>query len=120
MALSDHLTCRTLGVSIASMEVRPIPSAGVSAYQEFLRSRDLSVGVYRLDVGAVDSQQPHTEDEVYHVLAGRATFTADGETVEVAAGMCLFVPALQQHGFHHITEALEVLVVFGPAEGSRS
>jgi hypothetical protein len=32
----------------------------------------------------------------------------------------LFVPARMEHRFLDIREALEVLVVFGPAEGSRS
>ena len=98
----------------------PLPRESNSLYQEFLRSPDLSVGVYRLQPGATDSQQPHREDEVYYVLAGRAKFTADGQTVEVAAGICLFVPTLEHHKFHDITKPLEVLVVFGPAEGSRS
>ncbi len=102
------------------MEMRILPPASSRSYQEFVRSRDLSVGVYRLQPGTTDSQQPHKEDEVYYVLAGRAKFTANGKTVDVAASVCLFVPALEPHGFHDITEALEVLVVFGPAEGSRS
>jgi mannose-6-phosphate isomerase-like protein (cupin superfamily) len=102
------------------MEMRTLPLESDNPYQEFLRSPDLSVGVYRLRPGATDSQQPHKEDELYYVLAGRAKFTADGETVEVAAGMCLFVPAFESHRFHDITEPLEVLVVFGPAEGSRN
>ena len=37
----------------------------------------------------------------------------------VAAGLCLFVPAHEPHHFHDIVDDLEVLVVFGPAEGSR-
>jgi mannose-6-phosphate isomerase-like protein (cupin superfamily) len=102
------------------MEMRTIPPANGHPYQEFVRSPDLSVGVYRLRPGAADSQHPHKEDELYYVLAGRAKFSAGGETVEVAAGMCLFLPALEHHRFHDITEPLEVLVVFGPAEGSRS
>jgi hypothetical protein len=32
----------------------------------------------------------------------------------------LFVPAGESHRFHDIVEALEVLVFFGPAEGSRA
>lgn len=32
--------------------------------QEFVRSKDLSVGVYKLDPGMTDSQQPHREDEL--------------------------------------------------------
>jgi mannose-6-phosphate isomerase-like protein (cupin superfamily) len=101
------------------MEMRHLPSATNRPYQEFLGSPDLSVGVYRLTPGATDLQEPHKEDEVYYVMAGRAAFTGGTTTVEVTAGACLFVPALERHRFHDITESLEVLVVFGPAEGSR-
>ena len=102
------------------MQIRTLPSPSSRPYEEVLRSRDVSVGVYRLRPGASDAQQPHKEDEVYYVVGGRSKFTADGETVQVEAGMCIFVPALEPHKFHDITEPLEVLVVFGPAEGSRS
>jgi mannose-6-phosphate isomerase-like protein (cupin superfamily) len=102
------------------MEMRLVPPAASAAYQEFLRSPDMSVGVYRLEPGAQDVQQPHAEDEVYYVLAGRAKFTAADTTVEVQPGLCLFVLAHEPHRFHDVVEALEVLVVFGPAEGSRS
>jgi mannose-6-phosphate isomerase-like protein (cupin superfamily) len=101
------------------MEMRKFPAAADRPYQEFMRSRDLSVGVYRLQAGAVDLQEPHKEDELYYLLAGRAKFTADAKTVDVAVGSCIFVPALEPHRFHDISEALEVLVMFGPAEGSR-
>jgi mannose-6-phosphate isomerase-like protein (cupin superfamily) len=102
------------------MEMRTVPGVSRQPYQEFLRSRDLSVGVYRLQAGSTDSQQPHDEDELYYVLAGRARFTSEERTVEVEPGVCLFVPAREAHRFHDIVEALEVLVVFGPAEGTHS
>ena len=40
---------------------------------EFLRVPALSVGIYALRAGAEDPQAPHTEDEVYYVVSGRAT-----------------------------------------------
>src|SRR2546426_782767 len=39
-------------------------------YLEFLRVADLSAGLYILEAGAMDRQVPHTEDEVYAVIAG--------------------------------------------------
>ena len=101
------------------MEMRTLPPESDSPYQEFVRLPDLSVGVYRLKPGATDLQQPHKEDEVYYILAGRAKFTSGSDTVEVRPGSCLLVPAHESHRFHDIVEALDVLVVFGPAEGSR-
>jgi mannose-6-phosphate isomerase-like protein (cupin superfamily) len=100
------------------MEVRRVPPPSSRLYQEFLRSKDLSVGIYRLQPGATDDQQPHEEDELYYVLAGRARFTSGERTVDVEPGVCLFVPARETHQFHHIVETLELLVVFGPSESA--
>lgn len=89
------------------------------AYLEFLRVPDLSAGLYVLGAGAVDAQRPHAEDEVYFVVAGRARFRASGGSQAVGPGAVLFVPAGEPHAFHDIEEELRMLVVFGPAEGSR-
>jgi quercetin dioxygenase-like cupin family protein len=85
-------------------------------FHEFVRTHDLSVGIYVLPAGATDPQEPHTEDEVYHVVAGRARVTVGDEDRPVAAGSIVFVPADAPHRFHDIEEELILLVVFGPAE----
>jgi len=85
-------------------------------YHEFIRTHDLSVGVYVLPAGGADPQGPHTEDEVYHVVSGRATIQVGGEDRPVHAGSVVFVGADVPHRFHDIEEELTVLVVFGPAE----
>lgn len=86
---------------------------------EFQRSADLSSGLYALAAGQVDEQEPHTEDEVYVVVSGRARFVTPTREVDVAPGTVLFVPASEEHRFVDVTEPLELVVVFGPAEGSR-
>jgi mannose-6-phosphate isomerase-like protein (cupin superfamily) len=87
-------------------------------YLEFIRTDALSVGVYVLSAGATDIQQPHTEDEVYHVITGRARMTVAGETFDVESGAVIFVAAHVAHRFHDITEELRILVFFAPPEGS--
>lgn len=87
---------------------------------EFQRSPDLSTGIYVLEAGEVDEQEPHTEDEIYVAVSGRARFTTPSRTVDVAPGTVLFVPAHEDHRFVDITETLRLVVVFGPAEGSRA
>lgn len=89
------------------------------SYVEFLRTQDLSVGVYRLPTGAVDSQHPHGEEEVYYVVAGKSRFRAGDRDVSVRAGDLLLVSAKEPHQFHDIEEDLELLVFFAPPEGSR-
>jgi len=93
--------------------------AAGAPYHEFLRVPDLSVGLYVLEAGSVDGQSPHTEDEVYVVMSGQAHFRMGDRDVPVGPGSVAFVATGVEHRFHDITERLEVLVAFGPAEGSR-
>ncbi|RSS66078.1 cupin domain-containing protein [Streptomyces sp. WAC07061] len=92
-------------------------AANSGAYLQFLRERNMSVGLYALDAGQSDPQQPHRQDEVYYVVSGRASITVGEETTVVANGSVVYVPAGVPHKFHHITEPLKVLVVFSPPEG---
>lgn len=87
---------------------------------EQLRVPDLSVGTYSIVAGGVDSQSPHTEDEIYVVTAGRAVLEAGGERVEVGPGSVLYVPAGEVHRFVDVTQDLALLVLFAPAEESRA
>ena len=102
---------------LAEIEARRV--VGGRLYEEFLSMPDLSVGLYVLEAGGIDPQSPHTEDEVYYVIAGRAVITVGAEDRPVEPGSVVFVPAREPHRFHDITERLELLVAFGPAEGSR-
>ncbi|HXH29009.1 MAG TPA: cupin domain-containing protein, partial [Candidatus Polarisedimenticolia bacterium] len=47
-------------------------------WMEFFRVPSLSLGLYHLEAGADDAQEPHTEDEVYYVLAGRGSIRISG------------------------------------------
>ncbi len=85
-------------------------------YLEFIRHSSLSVGLYMLSAGAIDAQEPHTEDEIYYIIKGRGSFLVEDESRTVAAGSVLFVPANAVHRFHSITEDMTILVVFAPAE----
>ena len=86
------------------------------AYLEFLRRSSLSVGVYHLPAGGVDPQSPHTEDEVYYVVSGRAQIRIGDEDRWVGPGSIVFVAAHVPHRFHTIEEDLTILVFFAPAE----
>ncbi|MGH2505239.1 MAG: cupin domain-containing protein [Ktedonobacterales bacterium] len=88
-------------------------------YHEFLRVPAMSAGLYALAAGAEDPQEPHTEDELYYIVSGRATILVEAEEIVVAAGSLVYVAANVAHRFHDITEALTVLVVFAPAEYSQ-
>jgi mannose-6-phosphate isomerase-like protein (cupin superfamily) len=92
---------------------------GGDRYLEFLNEGTLSMGLYVLPAGGVDTQQPHTEDEVYYVVSGRGRFRCENEDVPVEPGSILFVAANADHRFHSIEADLSILVFFAPAEYSR-
>jgi mannose-6-phosphate isomerase-like protein (cupin superfamily) len=97
---------------------------------EQLRVADLSVGSYSIPRGGRDDQEPHTEDEIYVVTAGRAVLEAgrdeasrdeaSRDSVAVGPGSVVYVPAGEVHRFTDVTEDLATIVVFAPAEGARS
>jgi mannose-6-phosphate isomerase-like protein (cupin superfamily) len=97
----------------------PIPDGALNDYVEQLRTPDLSVGTYRIPTGGVDDQRPHTEDEIYVVTAGRARIVTPSGEADVGPGAVIFVPAGEEHRFVDVTADLALLVVFGPAYGSR-
>ena len=85
-------------------------------YLEFLRRDSMSCGLYVLEAGAGDPQEPHQQDEVYVVLSGRAWLRAGDRDDPVGPGSIAFVAREVPHRFHDITERLSVLVFFAPAE----
>jgi mannose-6-phosphate isomerase-like protein (cupin superfamily) len=86
----------------------------VHDYAEFFRSSTLSLTVARWPAGSVDDQEPHTEDEVYYVVSGRARLSVAGEDVAVGVGSIAYVAAGVEHRFHYIEEDLEVIVFWAP------
>src|SRR5262245_56388761 len=84
--------------------------AGDDPWLEVLRVPSLRAGLYVLAAGAVDDQQPHEEDEIYVVLAGRARFVCEGEDRPVESGDVIYVAKRLDHRFHSIEEELRVAV----------
>jgi mannose-6-phosphate isomerase-like protein (cupin superfamily) len=87
-------------------------------YLEFLRRDSMSCGLYVLEAGADDPQEPHHEDEVYVVLGGRGRLLVDGEDQPVGPGSVVFVARTVPHRFHDVSERLSLLVFFAPAESA--
>ena len=87
-------------------------------YLEFLKVPDLSMGLYVLPAGSTDPQSPHTEDEVYYVVSGRAKVLVADENRDVQEGSIVYVAKNIAHRFHSIEEELTLLVFFAPAEYS--
>ena len=86
-------------------------------FAEVFRSPNgsLSLTVARWPAGSFDDQTPHTEDEVYHIVAGRGRLVIGDESVPVEPGSVAFVAAGVEHRFVDISEDLDVLVFWSPA-----
>jgi len=67
-----------------------------------------------------DHQQPHSQDEIYFVMAGRSDFLREGRRSVVEVGDAVFVPAGQRHHFEAMSDDFITWVVFwGPGGGER-
>lgn len=88
-------------------------------YEDFFGTATLSLGLSVWPAGSTDEQQPHTEDEVYYVVAGRARIRVGKDDQPVERGSVIFVSAGTEHRFHDIAETLEVVVFWAPPHHSR-
>ncbi len=85
-------------------------------FAEFFRapSGTLSLTIARWPAGSIDDQRPHTEDEVYYVVSGRARLRVADEDAAVGAGSIAYVAAGVEHRFHDIEKDLRVIVFWTP------
>lgn len=84
------------------------------AYLQFISEGTLSLGLYTLSAGSLDTQLPHAEDEIYYVVAGRGAIVVAGERRPVRPGSIVFVAREVEHRFVDIAEDLSILVFFAP------
>jgi mannose-6-phosphate isomerase-like protein (cupin superfamily) len=85
-------------------------------YQEFLRTRDMSVLLYHMEPGTHDPQGAHQEETLFVVIHGAATMVVGDDEVEVRAGSVVHVPPRVPPRFTAVHSALDVLVMFAPPE----
>lgn len=95
-------------------DIRAARQRDGESYLQFLNEGSLSLGLYVLEAGSIDTQTPHAEDEVYYVIDGRAAIEVDGERRPVMAGSMVFVAKNVDHRFVDIEEELSLLVFFAP------
>lgn len=109
-------------------EIEPIPVVGGALLWRPVR-RTLDIGAFGINAYVApnvgdDVVEEHTEEslgheEVYLVLAGRATFTLDDETLDAPAGTVIFVrdPKVKRHA-RAAEPGTTVLAVGGPRAGA--
>ena len=100
-----------------------IPQMGLEPseqWHEFFSIPSMSMGIYKLKAGETDPQSPHTEDEAYYILSGKAKIQVEDEQYDCTPGKLIFVRQHAVHKFIEIEEDLTILVFFAPAEGSQA
>jgi mannose-6-phosphate isomerase-like protein (cupin superfamily) len=67
-----------------------------------------------------DDQKPHTQDELYVVVAGHGEFVNGAERHPFQAGDVIFVPAGVEHRFEQFSDDFQTWVIFyGPQGGEQ-
>lgn len=100
-------------VTIAEAKAAPLPPGRLSVLM-------LTHGTLELRWYApkgVDTQTPHTRDELYIVASGTGHFVRKAERVPCGPGDALFVAANETHRFEDFSEDFAVWVMFYGPEG---
>ena len=106
------------GISVSLVDALRQLAGSDQKFLTLFKHGTLSVEIYQPD--QIDHQQPHTRDEIYVVIAGRGDFYCDGDTLPVAPGDFLFVPAEVEHRFLNFSEGFATWVFFYGPEGGEN
>lgn len=97
-------------------DARAAVRRGNGRFAELFTHGSLTVEFYQ--PSGVDTQEPHTRDEVYVVASGRGDFVVGETRQPFEPGEVLFVPAGQRHRFENFSADFGVWVFFyGPQGG---
>jgi len=85
---------------------------GHGYFLDFLKVRNLEAGVIVLHPGEADTQEPHSDDELYYVIKGNGWMEMGKKKLQVKEGSVIFVPAGLEHRFYGNEVDLVVLYMF--------
>jgi mannose-6-phosphate isomerase-like protein (cupin superfamily) len=77
-----------------------------------LMMTDGSMSVEYFAPKITDTQQPHTQDELYVIVSGKSELYRDGETISCNKGDVIFVPADMEHHFINFSPDFATWVIF--------
>lgn len=87
-------------------------------FRELFQHGSLTVEIYRPE--RVDTQQPHSRDEIYVVAGGSGWFINGDTRRRFEAGEVLFVPAGVVHRFEDFSDDFATWVLFYGPEGGEA
>ncbi|MCE7737503.1 MAG: cupin domain-containing protein [Candidatus Heimdallarchaeota archaeon] len=74
-----------------------------------IEEESLETGVFILNPGEIDTQSPHSKDEVYYIIEGNGFLNLDGKDLGVKKGKLFFVRKAIPHLFHGNTMRIKSL-----------
>ena len=73
-----------------------------SDFLTFFDLEHLQAGILRLRSGEIDTQEPHSTDEVYFVLEGDGFIEIGNKSHEIKKDLFIYVPAEVIHRFYTV------------------
>ena len=87
-------------------------------FVELFSHGSLSVEFYQPE--SIDTQEPHSRDEIYVIASGSGIFFLEGKTQAFETGEVIFVPAGSEHRFQTFSKDFSTWVFFfGPEGGEK-
>jgi mannose-6-phosphate isomerase-like protein (cupin superfamily) len=80
---------------------------------DFITTRGIQAGIIRLHPGEIDTQEPHSADEVYYIIEGNGFINLNYKNHPIKQGTSIFVPAGSEHRFHGNTKDLLIFYALG-------
>ena len=81
-------------------------------FRRILETENITLGIWKIEVGESDIQTPHERDEVYIILSGKAKLKIEGKVFEVSPNKIFFVKRDTEHNFFGIVEDVELIYAF--------
>src|ERR1700745_1466382 len=69
-------------------------------------ARHVTTSLVEMQKGGKQHIHSHVNEQCYFILEGRGEMTAGEETMEVSAGMSIFIPSNQPHWLVNTTEGI--------------
>jgi mannose-6-phosphate isomerase-like protein (cupin superfamily) len=86
---------------------------GGSYFVDFITTKGIQAGIIRLHPGEIDTQEPHSADEVYYVIEGNGFIILNYKNLPIKQGTSIFVPAGSEHRFHGNTRDFIIFYALG-------
>ena len=83
-----------------------------SEFLTFFDLEHLQAGILRLRPGEIDTQEPHSTDEVYLVLEGDGFIEIGNKSYDLNKDLFIYVPAQVKHRFHGNKQEILALYFF--------